>query len=187
MQRFWQHFQTEGANLRKDGSLFFVDQSIATIEDETKKVTHYVSFSKDATQRLQYELALKDMASKDALTGMGRLVIPWGGWSSLRKAELIAEIAGVLSSTEWLPTVLEGLEQEDRAALDELVDQGGKMPWQAFDARYGNDLDESFHWKYHEPESVMGRLRMRGLLAEAIVSEDLWVAVTVEVREALAR
>ncbi len=64
------HFQTEGANLRKDGSLFFVDQSIATIEDETKKVTHYVSFSKDATQRLQYELALKDMASKDALTGM---------------------------------------------------------------------------------------------------------------------
>lgn len=64
------HFLTHAANLRKDGSLFFVDQSIAQIEDETKQVTHYVSFSKDATQRLQYELALKDMASKDALTGL---------------------------------------------------------------------------------------------------------------------
>lgn len=64
------HFLTHAANLRKDGSLFFVDQSIAQIEDETNQVTHYVSFSKDATQRLQYELALKDMASKDALTGL---------------------------------------------------------------------------------------------------------------------
>jgi hypothetical protein len=125
--------------------------------------------------------------TKDALTGMGHLVIPWGGWSSLRKAELIAEIAGVLSSSEWLPAVLEGLEQADRAALDEVMDHGGKMPWQAFDARYGNDLDESFHWNYHEPESVMGRLRMCGLLAEATVGEDLWVVVPVEVREALAR
>jgi tetratricopeptide (TPR) repeat protein len=28
--------------------------------------------------------------TKDALTGMGHFVIPWGGWSALRKAELIA-------------------------------------------------------------------------------------------------
>lgn len=64
------HFLTHAANLRKDGSAFFVDQSIAQIEDDANRVTHYVSFSKDATQRLQYELALKDMASKDALTGL---------------------------------------------------------------------------------------------------------------------
>ncbi|MEK9826545.1 MAG: diguanylate cyclase [Methylotenera sp.] len=64
------HFQTESANLRKDGSQFFVDQSIATIEDESKKVTHFVSFSKDATQRLKYELSLKDMSSKDAMNGL---------------------------------------------------------------------------------------------------------------------
>jgi hypothetical protein len=93
----------------------------------------------------------------------------------------------VLGSTEWLPRVLEGLEQEARAALDVVVDQGGKMSWQAFDARYDNDLDESSYWKYHEPESVMGRLRMRGLLVEATVGEELWVVIPVEVREALAR
>ncbi len=64
------HFQTQSANLRKDGSQFYVDQSIAKIEDDANRVTHHVSFSKDATQRLQYELALKEMASKDALTGL---------------------------------------------------------------------------------------------------------------------
>lgn len=64
------HFQPQAENLRKDGSFFFVDQSIAKIEDEANRVTHYVSFSKDATQRLEYERTLKDMASKDALTGL---------------------------------------------------------------------------------------------------------------------
>ena len=63
------HFQTQEPNLRKDGSLFFVDQSIAHILDQAEKTTHYVSFSKDATDRLKRELALKDLASKDVLTG----------------------------------------------------------------------------------------------------------------------
>jgi diguanylate cyclase (GGDEF)-like protein/PAS domain S-box-containing protein len=63
------HFQTQEPNLRKDGSLFFVDQSIAHILDHAEKTTHYVSFSKDATDRLKRELALKDLASKDVLTG----------------------------------------------------------------------------------------------------------------------
>lgn len=64
------HFQTKTANLRKDGSLFYVDQSIAQIQDKAGTVTHYVSFSKDSTERLQRELVLKDLASKDALTGL---------------------------------------------------------------------------------------------------------------------
>lgn len=64
------HFLTQAPNLRKDGSLFYVDQSIANIQDEAGNITHYVSFSKDATERLQRELTLKDLASKDTLTGL---------------------------------------------------------------------------------------------------------------------
>lgn len=64
------HFKLQQPNLRKDGSVFYVDQSIATITDESGKVTHYVSFSKDATERLERELALKDLAERDALTGL---------------------------------------------------------------------------------------------------------------------
>jgi diguanylate cyclase (GGDEF)-like protein/PAS domain S-box-containing protein len=64
------HLQSQEPNLHKDGYLFYVDQSIAQIMDETGKITHYVSFSKDATDRLKRELALKDLASRDALTGL---------------------------------------------------------------------------------------------------------------------
>ncbi len=64
------HFKSQAPNLRKDGALFYVDQSIAKIQDDAGKVTHYVSFSKDSTDRLKQELELKDLASRDALTGL---------------------------------------------------------------------------------------------------------------------
>jgi diguanylate cyclase (GGDEF)-like protein len=38
--------------------------------DDAGKITHYVSFSKDCTDRLKRELALSDLASRDALTGL---------------------------------------------------------------------------------------------------------------------
>jgi diguanylate cyclase (GGDEF)-like protein/PAS domain S-box-containing protein len=64
------HFKLQQPNLRKDSSLFYVDQSIANIMDDAGKITHYVSFSKDCTDRLKRELALSDLASRDALTGL---------------------------------------------------------------------------------------------------------------------
>lgn len=64
------HFQTQRPNKRKDGTLFYVDQSIAHIYDATLNVSNYVSFSKDSTDRLLKEHALKDLALKDVLTGL---------------------------------------------------------------------------------------------------------------------
>ena len=64
------HFRLQEPNLQKDGSLFYVDQSLAHITDDAGKITHYVSFSKDSTGRLKQELALKDLASRDPLTGL---------------------------------------------------------------------------------------------------------------------
>ncbi len=64
------HFKLQETNLRKDSSLFYVDQSIANIMDDAGNITHYVSFSKDSTDRLKRELALADMASRDAVTGL---------------------------------------------------------------------------------------------------------------------
>jgi hypothetical protein len=61
------------------------------------------------------------------------------------------------------------------------------MPWQAFDARHGNDLEESRYWKWHTPETTMGRLRLYGLLVEATVDDELRVAVPSDLREDLRR
>lgn len=64
------HFRLREPNLQKDGTSFYVDQSLAHITDDAGRVTHYVSFSKDSTDRLIQELALIDLASRDPLTGL---------------------------------------------------------------------------------------------------------------------
>lgn len=143
--------------------------------------------------RLQAELTTPDpslpralaLYTKDALTGMARKVIPGGGWSTLRKAELIEAITNVLEDAELLAKVVGDLDDKERAALGEVLGRGGTMPWAEFDARYGNDLEESPYWNYHEPETVMGGLRERGLLVEATVGGERLVAVPVELRALL--
>lgn len=64
------HFQTLKPNIRKNGTLFYVDQSIAHIHDENDNLSHFVSFSKDSTDRISEENALRDLAAKDSLTGL---------------------------------------------------------------------------------------------------------------------
>jgi diguanylate cyclase (GGDEF)-like protein/PAS domain S-box-containing protein len=64
------HFQSFKPNIRKNGTVFYVDQSIAHIQDENANLSHYVSFSKDSTDRISKENALKDLAAKDSLTDL---------------------------------------------------------------------------------------------------------------------
>ncbi len=120
--------------------------------------------------------------TKDALTGMARVVVRWGGWSALRKAELIERIVIELSDPDNLERVVGDLSEDERAALRQVLVHGGAMPWQDFDATYGNDLEESPYWQWHVPETAMGCLRLRGLLVEATVDGELLVAVPSELR-----
>jgi len=113
---------------------------------------------------------------------MARVVVRWGGWSALRKAELIERIVIELSDPDNLERVVGDLSEDERAALRQVLVHGGAMPWQDFDATYGNDLEESPYWQWHVPETAMGCLRLRGLLVEATVDGELLVAVPSELR-----
>lgn len=143
-----------------------------------------------ARARLQARLSTPDPAlsqalsiyTKDALTGIGRAVLRGDGWSGLRKAELLQRIVTELCEPDNLKRVVTGLDDEERAALRQTLAKGGSMPWQEFDAHYGNDLEESPYWNYHTPETTMGRLRLRGLLVEVTVDGELGVAVPGELR-----
>jgi tetratricopeptide (TPR) repeat protein len=143
--------------------------------------------------RLQARLTTPDptlskalsLYTKDALTGMARVVLPWGGWSTLRKAELVQAIVTGLQDPESLEHVVADLSDEERDALRQVLESGGSMAWEAFDARYGNDLEESAYWNYHVPETTMGRLRLHGVLVEATVEGQLRVAIPAELRPTL--
>lgn len=128
-----------------------------------------------------------ELYSKDVLTGVARAVMLHGGWSTLKKAELIDAIIANQAEADAIECVAVDLEEEDLAALRDVLLRGGAMPWQDFDARYGNDLEESPYWNYHIPETVMGRLRWRALLTEATVDGTLYVCVPLDIRQPLMR
>lgn len=146
-------------------------------------------------ERLQAKLSTPDpslsgalsLYTKDVLTGMGRVILPWGGWSALRKAELLEQILAGLEDGDNIMEIASYLNEKERDALRQVLERGGHMPWKDFDARFGNDLEESPHWQYHEPETVMGRLRLRGLLVETTVDDELLVAIPSELRRMLAQ
>jgi tetratricopeptide (TPR) repeat protein len=123
--------------------------------------------------------------TKEALTAMAREVMLGGGWSGLRKAELVHALIEALTNRWYLEWIVKRLSEEEQDALRTVLDGGGAMVWEDFDARYGNDLDESRYWQWHTPETTMGQLRLRGLLVEATVDDELYVAVPVDLREDL--
>jgi hypothetical protein len=123
--------------------------------------------------------------TKEGLTGMAREVEPEPGWSSLRKAELVDAIIEALRNRMKLKWMVRRLAPEEWDALRAVLDRGGAMEWDAFETRYGSDLEESRYWQWHTPESTMGQLRLHGLLVEATVDEELYVVVPVDLREPL--
>ena len=124
--------------------------------------------------------------TKDDLTSIAYLALPFGGWSTLRKADLLAAIIEGLVDVENLSALAANLADEERAALRAVLVNDGHLDWQAFSDRYDNDLDEPTFWRYSDPKTTMGRLRRRGLLSEATVDGQLLVVVPVELRPLLA-
>lgn len=123
--------------------------------------------------------------TKDALVGMAREVIPARGWSTLHKAELIAEIQRALLDRDNLARVVAKLLPEAVEALGVVLEAGGSMAGAAFLELYGDDLDESPYWNWHWPKKVTGQLRACGLLAVGVVRDQLQVWIPLELRDFL--
>ncbi len=123
--------------------------------------------------------------SKEVLVAMGRLVIRWGGWSAYKKAALIELLSEELTDPNNLARIVAALTDQEREALRQVMAGGGAMAWAEFERRYGNDLEESPYWQYHTPKTVMGRLRLHGLLVEATIADQPLIVVPAELRQPL--
>jgi len=106
---------------------------------------------------------------KDTLVGMTH-ALGITGISGQRKAEMRDHIVAWLRDPALLPDILRDLTAEERAALRYVLDAGGLVPWDEFSQRYDDDWEESQSWNHHQPETVMGRLRVRGLLVEGLMA-----------------
>lgn len=63
-------FRGEFVNRRRDGTLMNMEQSISPVTDAHGRVTHYVSISKDVTDRVRMEDEIRRLAHTDWLTGL---------------------------------------------------------------------------------------------------------------------
>ncbi|MCM2347993.1 sensor domain-containing diguanylate cyclase [Acidovorax soli] len=84
-------FRATFVNRRRDGSLYHSEQSISPLCDDKGRVTHYVSVSKDISDRVEKEQALLHEASHDKLTGLHNRRY---GEQTLGKAILAAHTQG---------------------------------------------------------------------------------------------
>ena len=125
--------------------------------------------------------------TKGSLTAIARLTPVRRGWSGLRKPELLEELVFTLSDEDALRRLARFLPDDELDALGEVLVRGGCMAWDEFDALFGNDLDEYPHWEYQSPATTLGRLRCRGLLAEATVDGELLVTIPLEMRPVLQK
>lgn len=63
-------FRATFTNRRRDCSLYHAEQSISPICDDAGRISHYVSVSKDISERVDIEHALRQAATEDTLTGL---------------------------------------------------------------------------------------------------------------------
>ncbi|MDF1876375.1 diguanylate cyclase [Sulfurimonas sp. SAG-AH-194-L11] len=63
-------FQAIFMNVKKDGELYYEDQTITPILDDNNKIKYFVSTSKDVTEKMKLEEKLTTLATIDALTGI---------------------------------------------------------------------------------------------------------------------
>lgn len=125
--------------------------------------------------------------SAEVLKAMGRAIAPGHAWSGLRKAKVLERLEDLLRDGATIHhIVIEALTGGERAALAAVMARGGAMPRAEFVAAYGDDNEESPFWQYHLPTSILGRLRLHLLLAEATVEGAVHVAVPAELRTAVA-
>ncbi|RME07764.1 MAG: hypothetical protein D6803_03070, partial [Anaerolineae bacterium] len=121
--------------------------------------------------------------SSDHLEGTLRA---WRLKRSGRKAQRIARLVEVMTDADILAYYVRSvLDEEARAALRWVLEADGVRPWEEFTARFGDDFDESPYWKWHEPETVPGVLRMSGLLAVGTLDDAPVAVVPRELRPLL--
>ncbi len=82
----------EMTNRKKDGSLYWEQQTIAPVRDGRGRITHFVAVKEDVTERKRTEQELKRLATTDPLTGL------FNRRHFFRHAEVLFRQANLLSA-----------------------------------------------------------------------------------------
>ena len=82
------NFRATFINRHKSGGVYYAEQSIAALRDESGQISHYVGASKDISRMVQREMELRERANRDKLTG---LLNRHAGETELKRNQLQAQ------------------------------------------------------------------------------------------------
>jgi tetratricopeptide (TPR) repeat protein len=137
---------------------------------------------------LRAEMGLRDCletSTRDMLVGSAHFLRTS---SSGKKEKLVSWLAESLLDLEFLQETLdEDLGENEDEALKWMLETDGVRPWREFVHKYGDDMDESIAWNYHEPKSLPGRLRISGLLYAGTLNGRQVAFIPVDVRSLLRK
>jgi len=120
--------------------------------------------------------------NRDVLGTVARI---WGFTAYGKKAELINKITERMQETRNVKQVWDNLNEAEKNALCWVLENDGVRGWKDFTETYGDDAGESPHWNYHEPASVIGRLRQSGFLTIGTLNGEQVVFIPMEIRSLL--
>lgn len=68
-----------------------------------------------------------------------------------------------------------------------MLEADGVRSWEEFVRKYGDDAGESTAWNYHEPKSILGRLRMSGLFYSGLLDGQPVAFIPADMRSLLRK
>jgi len=76
----------------------------------------------------------------------------------------IQALVAMLTSHDMLQGVVASLPNEGREALSKVLQEGGWIKYSSLSRELGSEEQDSYFWNERTPVSVIGKLRVRGLL-----------------------
>ena len=171
----------EGWDTRLKLGEVFAGGWLAKWQEESRERAHNKAIRTKLDMDSDLRVTLNSL-NRDVLGSVARV---WGLTAYGKKAELIDKIVAEMQDAKSLQRVWDHLSEAEQEAARWVLENNGVRPWKEFTEKYGTDADESPHWNYHEPKSVIGRLRQAGILALGTLSNEQVVFMPVELRNSL--
>lgn len=171
----------EGWDIRLKLGEVFAGGWLAKWQEESRQRAHNKTLKTKLENDSNAQITLNSL-TRDVLGAVARV---WGLTSYGKKADLISRIVETMQDAQSFERVWKNLSDAEQNAARWVLENNGARGWKEFIEKYGDDADESPYWNYHEPETIIGRLRRAGFLALGTLNNKQVVFMPVEIRNSL--
>jgi tetratricopeptide (TPR) repeat protein len=136
--------------------------------------------------RLEIDTPLATCLAAMTTDSLGAVCQFWKAIGYGKKQEKIIRLTERILEAGIFKELIADLDEDERLALGWVLEGGGFRLWTEFTQRFGDDMDESPYWQYHEPVSLPGRLKRMGLLHVGTLRGSPVAFIPADLREPLS-